>query len=118
MGQALTDLEISKRCAAAMGHEYIYVGPELCIRTDRERGAYTKIPLYRTIYDPLRDDAQAMALVKKFELEIIPPPLRAVHKWRVVTVRADTESGSADNLNRAICECVAKMQCDKPSTTS
>ena len=102
----MTDLEITKRCAEAMGHEYIYVGPEMCIRTDKERDAYTKIPMYRTIYDPLHDDAQAMALVKKIGLHIV---YRALHidTWRVD--KAD-KYATANDLNYAICECVAKMK--------
>ena len=60
-------------------------------------------------YNPLHDDAQAMSLVRKFQLSVYWIP--------------DSEGGwsaawdfdfhvYADNsdINRAICECVAKMQ--------
>ena len=66
-------------------------------------------------YDPLHDDAQAMALVKRFELDqrrIINGNSKA---WVVMlsdTVPARSSAYNTD-LNRAICECVAKMQAAK-----
>lgn len=106
----MTDLEMTKLCAEAMG---IRIEHE---QHDRAYFIYhpmdNDVPLF-AIYSPLHDDAQAMELVKKFNLEIIPPPLRAIHKWRAVTGDAKAISGSADNLNRAIVECVAEMQARK-----
>jgi hypothetical protein len=59
-------------------------------------------------YDPLHDDAQAMALVKKFELVILP----SQGVWRVDFQLLSQSAGAArsDNVNRAIVECVAKME--------
>lgn len=81
----MTDLEIVTRCAHQMG-----------------------VPLMGSdvdLYDPLRDDAQAMALVKRFELNIGP-----IHDgWQVSDYDGSNETENKD-LNRAICECVAKME--------
>jgi len=55
-------------------------------------------------YDPLHDDAQAMALVKKFWLTIYGDPA----EWYVESFD-DSVSASGSDLNRAICKCVAKM---------
>jgi hypothetical protein len=108
----VTDLEITKLCAEAMGCGVVEResdGAELVIHGDFIS------PL--SSYDPLHDDAQAMALVKKFWM-VIDPPLRdsrAPHKvWRANIPDADTNySIFSGNLNRAICECVAKMQAAK-----
>jgi hypothetical protein len=62
-----------------------------------------------TPYNPLHDDAQAMALVKRFKLNIaqlsgdqcqVFSPLDAGH-----ILQADSK-----DLNRAVCECVAKLK--------
>ena len=110
----MTDLEITKLCAEAMG---------LCGHPVREgMEMWTKegwgnnkdaIVLHHScwrIWNPLHDDAQAMALVKKLDLEIHRP----WGGWMVVPVvyqRRAMELHSSDHsLNRAICECVAEMQ--------
>jgi hypothetical protein len=67
-------------------------------------------------FDPLHDDAQAMALVKKLGLtcEKWVAEFPAREFWRVLyTVRQDVPgSGWTEktDLNRAIVACVAKMQ--------
>ena len=65
------------------------------------------------LYDPLHDDAQAMALVKKFRLSI----RNEVDQWRVSEIGGDDihqdEDGVNADLNRAICETVAKLQMAK-----
>jgi hypothetical protein len=75
---------------------------------------YINDDLRNKLYDPLHDDAQAMALVKKFGLDIgeFSAPIgrgdwgvsRSALGWSV------DWSGRNSNLNRAIVECVAKMQ--------
>jgi hypothetical protein len=93
----MIDLEITKACAMQMfSPDDIY-------------------PSHGTLffrsglaYDPLHDDAQAMALVKKLSLSVTAGGIK---KWTVhfgcdPTVRAV----SSDDLNRAICECVARMK--------
>ena len=63
-------------------------------------------------YDPLHDDAQAMALVKKFDLvcgrDIAPPSSYFAESQMVCTY--------SDDVNRAICECVAEMQLAKANS--
>jgi hypothetical protein len=65
-------------------------------------------------YDPLHDDAQCMALVKKFEL--LCDPQYNTHIWKVWCATARTESLDYvpptlnPNLNRAVVEYVATMQ--------
>ena len=81
----MTDLEMTELCAEAMGVPLMG----------------SNVPLW----NPLHDDAQAMALVKKFALDIV-----CAGQWQVSrSRRGDTTAVNAD-LNRAIVECVAKMK--------
>lgn len=87
----MTDLEIRKACAEAMGLPW-------------EGAQY--------VYDPLHDDAQAMALLQKFGPEINMMAGYFDCEWVVnvgisqpiVEVHHDTD------LNHAICLCVAKLK--------
>ena len=87
----MTDLEITKRCAEAMGLSDIRPMCHVCDAMIQ--------------YEPLHDDAQAMALVKKIGLHIV---YRAPHMdaWRVDKAN---KYATANDLNHAICLCVAKM---------
>jgi len=104
----MTDLEMTKLCAEAMGmsHDDTVIaeikGGPLTLRAVPEGKRST------IVYDPLHDDAQAMALVKKLDLQITGSAVRRVGQnlWK------QPYSMHAD-LNRAICECVAKMQAAK-----
>lgn len=107
----LSDLEITKACFDAMGlvqewksFEPAYFDPGL-----GEWGSVVR-------YAPLTDDAQAMALVKRFdfviERELISKKSRG-QDWgvtlfdrvgKVHTVRHEPD------LNRAICLCIARMK--------
>ena len=100
----MTDLEITKRCAEAMGIEY-FSGSEI-VSLIYPSG-------YTDIYDPLCDDMQAMQLVRKLHLHLGPQITADKAFWRVWSNTA-IDAGSTD-LNRAICECVAKMQLAKQS---
>ena len=89
----MTDFEMTTLCAEAMG-----------------------VPLDRA-YDPLNDDTQAMALVKRFQFVIERDPKRS--DYFGVTLFPPRVDGKtqvtqvvrhAPNLNRAIVECVAKLQ--------
>jgi hypothetical protein len=97
---------MTKLCAAAMGissDDYLEC-------THCEENSHP--------YDPLHDDAQAMALVKKFELTCqmqhgMRGPSGAwanIKFWRVF---GPTDPADSEDLNRAIVECVAKMQAAK-----
>jgi len=94
----MTDLEIIRLCAEAKGLDVqdqrgglILADEILHIYTGRR-------------YDPLHDDAQAMALVKKFPAECLSALQDYAHEHLM---------GRPLDLNRAICECVAKMQAAK-----
>ena len=93
----MTDLEITKLCAEAMGYRLNIVGDYCYLPSDRE-------------WNPLHDDAQAMAMVKRFRLDVSG----VYAKWQACKVRGDFSGtlaeAMADDLNRAICECVARMQ--------
>lgn len=107
----MTDLEITRRCAEAMGYsehddsEYEFIDgippPGLCV-LDK------KAPPIRRVfyYDPLHDDAQAMALVKKLKLHIGYDTFN--NGWRCLAQDSQTQARSPE-LNRAVCLTVAKM---------
>jgi hypothetical protein len=108
----VTDLEITRLCAEAMGLSVReWRGPmdnqEPSLCTFHQINAETWMPQQR--YDPLHDDAQTMALVKKFDLEIqhYHTDLGQVIKKYVAYPRVEVIN---NDLNRAICECVAKIQ--------
>lgn len=101
----MTDLWMMKLCREAMGH-----------RTMLKNGALHCADTGHLVsYDPLHDDAQAMALVKKFQLEQVPPQCRSDKQWRVSSYSNGHDPVHTVNsdLNRAIVECVAKMQSEK-----
>lgn len=115
----MTDLEMTKLCAEAMAFEFMSAeGTGLIVISDEPPewakpiavGGKTAIP-----YDPLHDDAQAMALVKRFALHPETPMNNdglwtvEAYQWRGTTLHVVSCSENAD-LNRAIVECVAKMQ--------
>ena len=112
----MTDLEITRLCAEAMGIER----KSVCIGwTDSGNQLFGD----DRSYNPLHDDAQAMALVKKMGLQIARyfDPCEPEVNGGMVRVfpigedmyhypaRASLDGG----INRAICECVAKMQAAK-----
>lgn len=104
----MTDLEITKLCAEAMEIS----GLQHTTGDDFLRETYTL-----HAYDPLHDDAQAMALVKKMNVHLEPPWTGdKVPSWEAY-IESDEDSPnwikSDPDLNRAICECVAKMQLEK-----
>ena len=98
----MTDLEITKLCAEAMGVDFSKGFGTITCKECGEIG----IP-----YDPLHDDAQAMALVKKFQLQVdwSAGDLVWINNRRGSYAKADPA-----DLNRAICECVANMEKAKP----
>lgn len=107
----MTDLEMTILCAEAMGL------PEIQPRIESDGKDHGRVG-YRTkpgvsewlgLYAPLRDDAQAMALVKKLRLNIGPIWRDSETYWAVsFPVRnGPTEWFESEDLNRAIVECVA-----------
>ena len=100
-------------CAEAMGYEHFREGAI---------GSFYawngSDPAKAWEYDPLHDDAQAMALVKKMCLYVGPPLyFEELDSWTVSNKSSIKDKNTIyvvnRNLNRAICECVAKMQAAK-----
>ena len=95
----MTDLEITRLCAEAMG------------LTQVNRYQFKNAHGQQAEFTPLHDDAQAMALVKKFHLHIgktLRTPDDPFGQW--VVSKTSKADATGKDLNRAICECVAKMQ--------
>lgn len=100
----LTDLEITRLCAQAMGialREVSHNEPQHTLRI---------VGTFGTSYGaywPLLDDAQVMALVKRLKLQVIPSLTYGLDGWWVTDGHNKYRN---DNLNRAICLCVASME--------
>ena len=95
----MTDQEITELCAMAMPHL-----PKMVKHEGKLRFGYKGC--LGPAYDPLHDDKQAMQLVKRFGLNI------SYHYGKNVARVSDGLSIKTPyraDLNRAICECVAKM---------
>lgn len=93
----MDDLYLTKACAEAMGY----------IPMQAPSGVLTVIDGSREFtYQPIHDDAQAMALVKRLGLWIQSDQ----DCWHV-HAQDDTDIyHDSIDLNRAICECVAKLK--------
>ena len=102
----MTDLEITRLCAEAMKYSNL---------SDHLGG----LPVFTSetgVYDPLHDDAQAMALVKKFHIHL-DKTLRTPDDPKGLWIASNTDKWTSEptaDLNRAICECVARVQKGKP----
>ena len=106
----MTDLEITKLCAEAMGfkelsEERTYLWVAEIDLPEHEAGW---IP-----YNPLHDDAQAMVLLRLFRLRV--NYYGEESPW---SVSSEKSRGDSEDLNRAICECVAKMQAARTQLAS
>jgi len=97
--EAMDDLEMVLRCYDAMGDL-----PAIIMHEGEWRFGYRGC--YGLAYNPLKDDAQAMALVKKFDLEIRRP--HSDEWWLMGNGLYGASVGDAD-LNRAIVRCVSVM---------
>ena len=89
----MTDLELTRLCAEAMG----YTGKPPASPSDivlfvTMPASHPMLPKETVRYDPLHDDAQAMALLKRFSLYM---PISILN---------------SPDINRAICVCVADIQ--------
>lgn len=110
----MTDEQINRLCAEAMGWHtgrlaskvVAYAVNDCAIIAGNDSGG-------ESVYDPLHDDAQAMALVKRFKLECYceteQDDLWIVAPSTVLLSHLGHDAQNTD-LNRAICECVANMQ--------
>lgn len=103
----MTDLEMLKLCAAAMGETV----------KEFDGNLFFTGPLYDSVqhnstYNPLENDKQAMALIKKFEMHVSRNP----ETWWCMTTSplSDPFDGpDHTDLNRAIVECVANLWKDR-----
>ncbi len=103
----LTDLEIVRACAKAIGlreirHPIAPVEPPSIYVGNVHSGAF---------YNPLKHDEQAMALVKRFRLQT---DTLFDGTWTVESCGWDEERDETitvedADLNRAICECVSRL---------
>lgn len=109
----MTDLEIIQICADKM---HLHVGEA---RKPTGRDTFENFLVIKSFgypkYDPLEDDAQAMALVKQFKLDIEPNFTleETGGEWTVSTWRED-QNGRENRcthilLNHAICGCVVLL---------
>lgn len=105
----MTDLEMTKLCAEAMG---LVISPLQVTCKHPSAVLVEDGPVYEE-YSPLHDDAHAMALVKKFDLILYRVP-NGWDVWPYISGGGRAPGKFAENLNRAIVECVAKMQDAKP----
>jgi len=100
MGIDMTDLEMIKKCAEKMGYEFSDGSGTVCVS---KAGVGN--------YDPLTNDAQAMALVKRFGLWIEANDDGSKSIWVVTGDRVcgQNERFISKDLNRAIVECVSRL---------
>lgn len=102
----MDDLEMVRKCAVAMGYVLSdYEGFEYTIESPENMMGET--------YNPLHDDAQAMALVVKLRLRVMPQMNShwcADNGEPTPYVRGGYFLGQGNTPNRAIVECVAKME--------
>lgn len=100
---------MTKLCAEAIGMEYTVGWNGNYLDSVYSLRCYTKDEMaaggidYGQRYWPLDKDAQAMALVKRFRLQIDPYD----DQWNVACV--DKSAAIREDLNRAIVECVANL---------
>jgi len=101
----MTDLEATRLCAKAIGGRYD-THPDGIGRFIPSTAHPAQNIFAFDRYDPLHDDAQAMALVKRFSLDIEAPYIGQPN-WMV----AHENGGGCDpDLNRAIVMCVATIR--------
>jgi hypothetical protein len=105
----MTDLEMTKKCAEAMGYR---IDPETDNRArlrDTDGNVVMGIGEGWIVqrFDPLNNDEQAMALVKRFHLSIGKSFSTIPFRWW-----ADHPDSTAvdKDLNRAIVECIAALK--------
>lgn len=89
----MTDLEITRRCAVALRAQY----------SEENGRIYWIVDDDSRLFDPLQNDAQAILLLKHFKLKVSHS---LIGMW-VVSGHGQRVEGPS--LNRAICECVAKL---------
>lgn len=98
----MTEYQMMLLCAEAMGWRTHAVSSKIFYCPDEQ----DSVP--KSVWNPLKDDFQAMALVKKLGLNFTAPTTDD-KQWYVWTYRKGEIVEDAD-LNLAIVKCVAHMQ--------
>ena len=95
----MDDLTATRLCAEAMGEQCVIYAESIPFMLDNG-----------SLYNPMHDDAQAMALVKRFGLSISTGTPDG-DSWLVFKYAVDAaEYEHTTDLNRAIVYCVAAMK--------
>jgi hypothetical protein len=109
----MTDLELVKRCAVKMGYTTI---TERAANAELDYGDMLIVKELDVGYNPLTDDAQAMALLvflaKRGRIEIESDSFRLYSRNKPVKLLFSApirEKELAEDLRKAIVECVARM---------
>jgi len=114
----MTDLEITRLCAEAMGLDW---NKELARKEARFDGHWLH-GYERPPFDPLHDDAQAMALdevVLKAGYHIsVTPASFSVGRPNELPIYRALGQMTLETMRRCRCECVAKMQESKQKERS
>ena len=104
----LSDLEATRLCAEAMGYtarEWTHMVP---VPSPTSIAVYNREWPHPFGFDPLTDDAQAMALVKRFNMGIGQD---SEGRWSAVMQKPTyCQSFHHATLNAAIVHCVAALQ--------
>lgn len=95
----MTDLEMTEWCSYTTGMDGCNTGKAIYLRVPSAGGS-------SWLYDPLHNDEQAMALVKRFVSSALNKDGWSVHAFGGL-------SAYNDDLNRAVVEAVAYMQLDR-----
>mgnify|MGYP001580823636 CR=1 FL=1 len=109
----MTDLEITKLCAEAMGYTDI---TEIEFPNDPKRYVAALDSHGRgLLFNPFEDDAQVMGMVKRFGLALWGNDHGTqAWKWHAEEQLFPDDQrpaiGHGETANRAVCECVAEIQ--------
>ena len=101
----MTDLEITRLCAEAMRFEPVcsMIQPKSDKQPKYWKIGRREFPM--SSYKPLHDDAQVMALMKKFPLQTILALSDHLDRYPL----EDAPERAAE-INRVVCECIANME--------
>ena len=111
----MTDLDITRLCAEAMGWQRVRISalavPGIHVDPPFIVGSLTGTSIDE-LYDPLHDDAQCMALIKRLDVALyrVGPYDWQASIWSRERTQLVWSTENVPDLNRVVCECVAKMQ--------
>ena len=114
----MTDADMIRLCARAMEPPATHPGQSEiwgCLIKYTPNNGKEIQTWVRNEYNPLEDDAQAMAVVKKFHMDIqyqfpMSDDSKAEGSWEVVATISGWDKTKNRDLNRAIVECIAKCE--------